>query len=265
MEARNPNKSNNTPFVITIIILCAIIIGGIIFFIIYQSNNSGSNSSTSTNPEEARIVPPAVADITDDDAATVTSKDTLLGKLDCIKDQDPSADYCKIDSSKIRNARQGTTYTLTELSKEDSLESVFEKIADITIDKNDAKQIKVTFNKDVVERYYDTKGYGYTISISFDRDVASTKIAGFGQGVGDEYIFFLMKDGTLDVLRISSMLKDKNFNPYRIKGIDNIVAVLGGSEYTEYGGGHTNYAVRSDQTAYDLVSFIPSWNEDSNQ
>ena len=208
---------------------------------------------------EATIETPPVADVTDDEKATIITKDTLLGKLECVKDQLPDADYCKINSSKIRNARAGVTYTLTELTKDDSLASDFEKLANITIDKNDAKEVKVTFNKDVVERYYGTKNYGYTISISFDRDIASTKIAGFGQGVGDEYIFFLMKDGTLDILRISSMLRDKNFNPYCIKGIDHIVAVLGGSSYDDHTGGHTNFAVRDDQTAYDLATLLPSW------
>lgn len=139
--------------------------------------------------KETSISTPAVADITDDDKATVTTKDTLLGKLECVKDQNPDADYCKIDSSKIRNARPGITYTLTELTKDDSYALDFEKLATITIDKNDAKQIKIAFNKDVVERYYGTKGYSYTIDISFDHEVASTRIVGFGQGVGDEYIF----------------------------------------------------------------------------
>lgn len=246
------SSNNNTPLIITIIILVAIIVGGGIYILVTQTKTDNKNKETA-------IVTPPVADITDDEEATATTKDTLLGKLECIKDQKENADYCKIDSSKILNARPGITYTLTELTKEDSYASDFEKLAKITIDKNDAKQIKVTFDKDVVERYYDTKGYGYTIDISFDRDVASTKIAGFGQGVGDEYIFFLMKDGTLDILRISSMLRDKNFNPHRIKGIDHIVAVLGGNSYNDYTGGHTNFAVRDNQTAYDLMTLLPSW------
>ena len=242
------NSNTNKTLVVIIVLLLAIIIGGGAYFLFFQKNG-----------DEKAIPDPAVADVTDDEKATVTTKDTLLGKLDCVKDQIPGADYCKIDSSKILNARAGATYTLTELTKTESQSSDFEKLAKITIDKDDAKKIKITFDKDVVEQFYGTKNYGYTIDISFDRDVESARIAGFGQGVGDEYIFFLMKDGTLDMLRVSAMLKDKNFNPHRIKGIDHIVAVLGGSSYKDNMGGHTNYAVRSDQTAYDLETLLPSW------
>ena len=250
-------KNSSTPYIITIVILAAIIIGGGAYFLFFH--DKGNDNSSDTAKTDTEVKPPAVADITDDDQITTTTKNTLLGSLECVKDQLPDADYCKIPSTKILNARAGEIYTLTELTKEDSANSDFEKLAKITIDKDDAKQIKIEFNKDIVEKFYATKNYGYTISISFDRDVAATKIAGFGQGVGDEYIFFLMKDGTLDILRVSTMLSDKNFNPHRIQGIDHIVAVLGGSAYDEKTGGHTNYAIRDDQTAYDLQMLIPSW------
>ena len=51
----------------------------------------------------------------------------------------------------------------------------------------------------------------------------------------------------------------KTLTPYRIKGIDHIVAVLGGSSYDDHTGGRTNFAVRDDQTAYDLATLLPSW------
>ena len=250
-------QNSQTPYIITIVILVLVILGGGAYFLFFNNKNNDTSSNNSTTSNEVK--PPAVADITDDEKATISTKDTLLGKLECVQDQLPGADYCKIDSSKILNARAGETYTLTELTKEDSANSDFEKLAKITIDSKDAKQVKIAFNKDIVEKFYATKGYSYTIDVSFDRDVASTKIAGFGQGVGDEYIFFLMKDGTLDILRVSTMLSDKNFNPHRIQGIDHIVAVLGGSAYNDQTGGHTNYAIRDNQTAYDLQTLLPSW------
>ena len=250
-------KNSHTPYIITIVILVAVILGGGAYFLFFH--NKGNDNSSNESKADTDIKPPAVADITDDDQTTTVTKNTLLGNLDCIKDQLPEADYCKIPTTKIRNAREGETYTLTELTKEESGTADFEKLAKITIDKNDAKQVKIEFDKNMVEKFYDTKNYGYTVSISFDRDVVSTKIAGFGQGVGDEYIFFLMKDSTVDILRVSTMLSDRNFNPHRIQGVDHVVAVLGGSTYNDITGGHTNYAVRDDQTAYDLMTLVPSW------
>lgn len=250
MSAKN---SNNKVLIGIIFVLVAIIIGGGAYFLFFKKDDAEKKK------EETSVSAPAVADVTDDADSKVEEKETVLGKLSCIKDQLPDADYCNIDSSKVVNARDGIKYTLTELTKDDSLASDFEKLAKITIDSKDAKQVKIAFDKDIVERYYGTKNYSYTIEVSFDRDVASTKIAGFGQGVGDEYIFFLMKDGTVDILQVATMLRDKNFNPYRIKGVESVSIILGGSSYTEYGGGHTNFAIRNDKTAYDLQTLLPSW------
>lgn len=245
-------NSNNKVLIGIIFVLVAIIIGGGTYFLFFKRD-------VEKKKEETSVSAPVVADVTDDTNAETKEKETALGKLSCVKDQLPNADYCVIDSSKVKNARDGVKYTLTELTKDDSLASDFEKLAKITIDSKDAKQVKIAFNKDVVERYYGTKNYSYTIEVSFDREVASTKIAGFGQGVGDEYIFFLMKDGTVDILQVATMLKDKNFNPHRIKGVENVSVILGGSSYSEYGGGHTNFAVRNDKTVYDLQTLLPSW------
>ena len=141
-------SSNNTkPYLFIIIILLLVIIGGGIYFFT-QNNNSKSDDSHTINP-----TPTANTD--DDENAETFEKDTLLGKLQCVKDQIPGADYCKIPNSKILNSRKDFSYTLTELSKEDSDSSDFEKLAKIEIDKNDGKQAKITFDKDVVDRYYD--------------------------------------------------------------------------------------------------------------
>ena len=248
-------QHSNKPYIITIIILLAIIVGGGIYFLFIQKKDESESKAAETT-----ITPPAVADITDDEEATTFTKDTLLGKLECVKDQKPDADYCKIDSSKILNARKGSTYTLTELTKEDSLNSDFEKLAKIEIDKDDPKLAYITFDKDVVKRYYGIDGYSYKITVPFSRKAVSSKIAGFGQGVGDEYIFFIMEDGTIDMLRVYSMLHDKKYDPYVIKGVNKVASILGGNSYDEYTGGHTNFAIRSDSTAYDLASLLPSWN-----
>lgn len=247
-------KQSNTPYIVTIAILILVIIGGGIYFLFFNKPNEISWSKDST------ITPPPTANTDDDEKSETFTQNTPLGTLDCVKDQIPGADYCKIPNSKILNARKNFSYTLTELSESDSENSDFEKIAKIEIDKTDGKQARITFNKEVVDRYYDIKNYDYTITVPFSRKALSSKIAGFGQGVGDEYIFFLMEDGTIDMLRVYAILNDKNYNAHRIDGVKDVTTILGGSSYDEYSGGHTNYAIRKDQTAYDLVSLLPSWN-----
>ncbi|MDO4753298.1 MAG: hypothetical protein Q4A36_03665 [Candidatus Saccharibacteria bacterium] len=241
------NSSNNKPYIITIFILIAILIGGGVYFLFFhKNNNSGADRNT--------MSPPAVANITDDTDATTFTKDTLLGKLDCIKDQKPEADYCIIDNSKILNAKKDITYTLTNNTDD------FAKLAKVEIDKNDTKKATVKFDEKIIEQFYGVKGLNYPVYLTFSREIASYKIAGFGQGVGDEYIFFIMKDGSVGMLSVYSVVEDKKYDPYYVKGVKDVTAILEGSSYDEYSGGHTNYAVTKNQTAYDLETLMPGWN-----
>lgn len=241
-------NSNNKPYIIAIFILIAVIIGGGVYFIFFNKNNDSTTSSENTYSA------PETADITDDTDAGTYIKDTPLGKLDCVKDQKPDADYCKIENSKILNAKKGITYTLTNDVDD------FEKLAKVEIDKNDAKKATVKFNEKIVEQFYDVKGLNYPVYLTFSREIDSYKITGFGQGVGDEYIFFIMKDGSVGMLSVYSVVKDKKYDPYYVKGVKDVTTILEGASYDEYSGGHTNYAVTKNQTAYDLETLMPGWN-----
>lgn len=236
-----PN-STNKPYIITIFLLTLIIVGGGIYFLFFYKNNT-----------EYKWVAPERADINDDTNADTYTKDTLLGKLDCVKDQKPNADYCKIDSAKILNAKQGITYTWTENDGD------FEKLAKVEIDKNDAKKATIKFDEKMVEQFYGEKGLNFPIYLTFSREIDSYKIAGFGQGVGDEYIFFVMKDGSVGMVSVYTMLKDKKYDPTFVKNVKDVVAIQGGSSYNGDFGGHTNYAITKNQTAYDLQTLLPSW------
>ena len=236
-------KSSSKYYIATIVLLIAVIIGGAIYFI--TQNQNKTEIITYTAPE--------TADITDDTDADTYTKDTPLGKLDCVKDQKPDADYCIIDTAKILNPLKDNTYTWTEDDGD------FEKLAKVEIDKSDAKKATVRFDEKIVEKFYDEKGLNFPIYVTFSSEIDSYKIAGFGQGVGDEYIFFIMKNGNVAMLSVYSMLKDKKYNPVMVKNVKDVVAIHGGSSYNEYIGGHTNYAITKNQTAYDLQSLLPSW------
>lgn len=235
-------NSNNKPYIFTIIILVLIIIGGGVYFLFFNNGNQ---------VEHKHSLVPDTADTTDDKESTTYTKSTLLGELECVKDQKPSADYCKIDSSSIINAQKGFTYTLTDNDAD------LQKLATIVIDKDDNKKVTVTFDEKMVEHYYGEKGLNYPIYFTFSREVESYKIASFGQGVGNEYIFFVMKDGYLGMVSVYTMLKDKNYNPYMMSNVKDVTAVVSGSSYGEYGGSHTNYAVTSNKMAYDLLPLLP--------
>lgn len=243
--------SNNKVLVGITCVLAAIIVAGGAYFLFFQKKDEGQEKK-----EESNISAPVVPDITDDKNAETSKKDTALGSLECVKDQ--TADYCKIDNSKILNARSGVTYTLTELSENDSMASDFDKLATITLSE-DLKEAKIKLNNEIIKQYYDKNGYTFEITITMTREIAATKVAGFGQAVGDEYIFFIMKDGSVYYLQVADMLKTRKFDPQRVKNVEKIVNILGGNSYTELSGGHTNFAVRSDGKAYDLQTLLPSW------
>lgn len=236
-----PN-STNKPYIITIFLLTLIIVGGGIYFLFFYKNQT-----------EYHWNAPERADINDDTDATKYTKDTLLGKLECVKDQKPNADYCKIDSDKILNAKKGVSYTWTENDGD------FDKLAKVEIDKDDAKKATVRFDEKMVEQFYGEKGLNFPIYLTFSHEIDSYKIAGFGQGVGDEYIFFIMKDGSVGMVSVYTMLKDKKYDPSFVKNVKDVVAIQGGSSYNGDFGGHTNFAITKNKTAYDLQTLLPSW------
>lgn len=236
-----PN-STNKPYIITIFLLTLIIVGGGIYFLFFYKNNT---EYTWDIPERA--------DINDDTDATTYTKDTLLGTLECVKDQKPGADYCKINSDKILNSKDGVTYTWTENDYD------FSKLANIEIGKDDAKKATIKFDEKLVEKYYGEKGLNFPIYLTFSREIDSYKIAGFGQGVGDEYIFFVMKDGSVGVVSVYTMLKDKKYDPSYVKNVKDVVAIHSGHSYNGNFGGQTNFAITKNQTAYDLQTLLPHW------
>jgi hypothetical protein len=246
MGTQNTSK---TPYIITIFILLAVIIGGGVYLIFFAGNRT----------EEKHIPSPERANIDDDTDAEKYTKDTLLGKLECVKDQKPGADYCKIDSAKILNSKAGVTYTWTENDAD------FNKLASIEIDKDDAHKATIKFDQILVEKYYGEKGLNFPIYLTFSREIDSYKIAGFGQAVGDEYIFFVLKDGNVGMVSVYSMLKDKKYDPVMVKGVKDIIAIQGGSSYNDYFGNHTNFAITKNQTAYDLQTLLPSWGTTTEQ
>lgn len=235
-------KSTSKPYVIIIFILTLIIIGGGIYFLFFYKNQT-----------EYRWTAPERANINDDTNADTYTKDTLLGKLECVKDQKPNADYCKINSNKILNAKKDIIYTWTENDGD------FDKLAKIEIDKDNAKKATIRFDEKMVEQFYGEKGLNFPIYLTFSREIKSYKIAGFGQGVGDEYIFFIMEDGSVGMVSVYTMLKDKKYDPSYVKTVKDIVAIQGGSSYNGDFGGHTNFAITKNQTAYDLQTLLPSW------
>ena len=236
-------KTNNKPYIVTIILLVLVIIGGGVYFLFFDDDKK---------VEYKEPLLPETADTTDDEKATTYTKDTLLGKLECVKDQKPNADYCTIDNSLIINAQKGFTYTLTDNDED------LQKLASIEIDPNDNKKATVKFNEDLVKQYYGEEGLNYPIYFTFSREVSSYRIGSFGQGVGDEYIFFVMKDGNVGLVSVYTMLKDKQYDPYMMRNVKDVTAIVSGSSYGEYSGGHTNYAVTSDKRAYDIQTLLPN-------
>ena len=234
-------SNSNKPYIITIVILILIILGGGIYFLCFNNQDDHTHSLI-----------PDTADTTDDDNAETYTKDTLLGELECVKDQKPNADYCKIDNSKILNAQSGFTYTWTDN------DSGLQKLANIEINKDDDKKATIRFDEKMIQHFYNEKGLDYPIYLTFSREISSYKIASFGHGAGNEFIFFIMKDGNVSLVSVYSMLKDKKYDPYLLGNVKDITAIVSGTSYGDYGASHTYYAIRSDKTAYDIQTLLPS-------
>lgn len=107
-----------------------------------------------------------------------------------------------------------------------------------------------------------------TSVISFDKKLKEVTINGFGLSCGDERIFYLFEDGTVEYTDLGKYLEN-NYSEELISfgdlGISNIVELksaarryTGNDPYALGGYGYTVVAIKEDGTFYDLDSLIRS-------
>lgn len=96
----------------------------------------------------------------------------------------------------------------------------------------------------------------------FNKKILQVKISGFGQAVGDEYIYYVMEDGTVEYTPIFNELKD-NWNSGNalkkhttMSGVSEVSYISGADVVNGTTGHYTTIAVKKDGSFYDLQPIL---------
>ena len=160
----------------------------------------------------------------------------------------------KIDESKCINVKE-QTYNV----KRNSI-SIFQT-CQATVENK--KEVSLRINGDIVKKMHnldisvDKFGYLERVINNFEGSVVDVKVFNVGQGVGNEVIFFLMEDGTVEYMElIKAMQKDEYKSQGKIKGVEGVVEIN-----LAYGSRnfHSPIGVKEDGSFYDLWLMIATW------
>ena len=96
------------------------------------------------------------------------------------------------------------------------------------------------------------------------------KVEGFDKKVVDTFIsiasidetlypmiLFLMEDGTVEYMKSGKCISTGNLKTAgKVKGVSDVVRIVGGSVATDYGGGYTVMAITSSGEFYDILNIF---------
>jgi len=152
-----------------------------------------------------------------------------------------------VDVTKCINPREGTEYALSRST---------DSTLGLAILQN-SKEVNLWIRWDNVPENVAKKpdnANKYEIINNFSGNVIDVYILGYGQGV-DEYLFFLMEDGTVEYMPLDGRTIGKNeYRSYgKIDGVENVVELL---ECGNSGTTRTPIALTKDGSFYDLGKII---------
>ncbi len=90
--------------------------------------------------------------------------------------------------------------------------------------------------------------------------VADVFVGGFGNGMGDETMLFLMEDGTVEYMPIMKAYEEKSYHSYgKIPGVENVIKFMHGDySHIPYGPYRNVFAQRADGKFYSLAEILGS-------
>lgn len=123
----------------------------------------------------------------------------------------------------------------------------------------------LTINWDRVKEYYPNLNITKTDLEEFTDLGLSGKptdllLTGFGQAVGEETLFFIMEDGTIEYIPLAKAIQENKIKSYgKLPNVSNVIKFYDGSScpaegYT--GCGHQSLAQRADGNYYELYDAV---------
>jgi len=231
------NKKSGVLIGVIIGLLIGIIIGLCLFIVMDKKDNDKKDNDTKQTTENTNN--------TDNNVTPTPSSQSF--------------DLADFDVSKVINKDDRIAYK-AESVKEASYS--FDTVhPEIMVSTNKDVKVRVNWN-DLCFLGKESKDYPYAINL--DKEVKTVYVGGWGQTVGNSYIFYLMSDGTLEYtsLACETVAEEAiSSDSYELKslgtvpGVSDIVMlaqIAAGPADSEAGGYSTTLAIKADGTFYDL-------------
>ena len=162
-----------------------------------------------------------------------------------------------LENGKCLNARENVKYTPNRTAEFYGLTAYI---------KDNGKTVGFNVNGNLIKDKYPevniTEYKEYSIT-NFSKKVVNVYIEGMGQGVGNEVLYFLMEDGTVEYMPIHKALKAKEFKSYgKIENVSNIIDITTGMAQAnidgtgEGPGWNTVFAINNEGNYYDIGAIV---------
>ena len=160
----------------------------------------------------------------------------------------------KIDENKCINKAENTVYTVRRnVNFNDAIRCYIE----------DDNTVKFEVNYESISKMYgvnitNSKNQRTVKIDNFDKNVVDVYIGSFGHALGDDVLFFLLEDGTVEYMPIAHALQNDTIKSYgKLNGVSDVVEfVTDGARLKEGSGWVTTYAIRKDGSFYDLNAIL---------
>lgn len=230
-EERKTKNSNN----LVIIILLVAILFGVGGFILGKSMNSNSSNNEDSKENNAE-----------------NNKENAEENID--NNTIPSSNYSHTYPEYVTN--EGKKY-IYHFSKDSLFDNLANDMGITIVESNNKKSIDLKFGKKIYDYYALEAGEEYSSKIEFDKEIKQIVVGSFGQGVGEERIFILLSDGTVESVYPYGIIKMNNkIVSNKIANIDYATSINLMVVETEPSWYYSVGVLRSDGTIYDLVEFI---------
>ena len=130
---------------------------------------------------------------------------------------------------------------------------------------DDKKSVELTVEWYKINQIYGNTNHpdsqqniGTPYTIKLNNEISDIYLGGFGQDAGEETLFFLMKDKTVEYMPIKKATEKDNFSSFgKLSGVDGVIKFLTADTYSSQGSGWvTTLAQKEDGTFIDLNPII---------
>jgi hypothetical protein len=167
----------------------------------------------------------------------------------------------EINTDRCLNSEENKVYTAYRRDSDSNLgiTCTIEKNNTVNVSFSDLESLSSNYGVKKPSNLSDGGYYTYAIIDNFlGKKVVDVYIKGMGQAVGNEVLYFLMEDGTVQYMPVRKAIQNSDFKSYgNIEELSNIVEIVDGSAGMVNGPGYlTPFAITKDGECYELSAIV---------